>query len=145
MDFSLRQATPNDMEFLLTLRDVTMRHYLEQVGAPTSREAFLQRIHYHFDDAKIVLIDDQLAGLFKATFLPDRNQWYLVQIQVHPDFQNARIGSRLIAALIEQAKTEGASVGLSVLKSNPAQHLYARLGFQCTGESEFEYDMVCPA
>lgn len=145
MQFTLRKATEADIDFLLQLRDLTMRQYLEEMGAPTSAEEFVARVQYHFDDAKIIEINGKSAGLFKASFLPEQNQWYLVQIQIHPDYQGQNIGGTLIKQLIEKANTQGASVALSVLKTNPAKGLYDRLGFVQVGETEFEYEMEYPA
>ncbi|TOP99047.1 N-acetyltransferase, partial [Vibrio parahaemolyticus] len=79
------------------------------------------------------------AGLFKAKFNEDSNEWYLVQIQIHPNYQNQNIASSLISMLIGKANLTGSSVGLSVLKTNPAKHLYSRLGFVMVGENELEY------
>ena len=145
MDISLRKASESDIDFLLQLRDITMRKYLEEVGAPTTEDEFLYRVQYHFEDAKIIEANGRSIGLFKASFLPELNQWYLVQIQVHPEFQNLKIGSRLIRELLAKAKAQGVSVVLYVLKSNPAQNLYKSLGFEQVDETEFEFAMECKA
>lgn len=141
MDISLRKAIDSDIDFLINLRDLTMAKYLADVGAPTTNTEYLKRIYYYFDDAQIVETSGAAIGLFKARYLKNKNQWYLIQIQIHPDFQNLQIGRRLIEQLIETANGQKASVGLSVLKNNPARQLYRKLGFVQVGESEFEYDM----
>lgn len=144
MEISLRKATQADVDFLLKLRDITMRKYLEAANMPTDHQSYLTRILLHFEDAQIILANGHSAGLFKSRYLSELNQWYLFQIQVHSDFQNQSIGSTLIKSLIDKAKRDQANVGLSVIKSNPARHLYARLGFEQTGENEFEYEMAYP-
>lgn len=145
MDFALRKATATDIPYLLELRDITMRRYLEETGSPTSQKAYLERIMLHFEDANIIEVDGHSAGLFKATFLPKTQQWFVVQIQVHPDYQNHHIGSRLLRDLINRAKQEQVAVTLGVLKSNPARSLYERLGFRAVAETEFEYEMLLAA
>jgi ribosomal protein S18 acetylase RimI-like enzyme len=142
MDISLRAATDSDIPFLIQLRELTMTEHLAAVGAPTSRDEYSKRVNYHFDGAQLIEVEGKTVGLFKTKFFADKNQWYLVQIQVHPDYQNHKIGSRLIKQLLSNAEQQGASVYLSVLKSNPAQHLYRHLGFQQIGENEFEYEML---
>ncbi|MCG7497858.1 GNAT family N-acetyltransferase [Vibrio sp. Of7-15] len=144
MEITLRKATQEDISFLLDLRDITMRKYLEAASMPTDPQSYLTRILLHFEDAQIILVNGHSAGLFKSRYLSELNQWYLFQIQVHSDFQNQNIGSTLIKSLIDKAKHDQANVGLSVIKSNPARHLYTRLGFEQTGESEFEYKMAYP-
>ncbi|AJR05700.1 N-acetyltransferase [Photobacterium gaetbulicola] len=141
MEFSLRSATESDIGFLLALRDKTMRYYLEEVGMPTCREEYEKRIRYQFDHAKIVEMAGKPVGLFKAAYNSELNHWSLVQIQIAPEYQGMNIGSRLIRQLIEQAKGAGATVGLSVIKTNPAQDLYSRLGFKVVSSSGSELMM----
>ena len=141
MEISLIKAANSDVDFLLNLREITMGKYLEAVNLPTGRNDYLQRIHYKFDDAKIIQVNGQPAGLFKVGYLSGKNQWHLFQIQVHPDFQNLKVGSSLIKALLDKAEAQGASVGLSVLKSNPARNLYTKLGFVQVNETEREYEL----
>ncbi|WP_165312966.1 GNAT family N-acetyltransferase [Vibrio ziniensis] len=141
MEYSLRKAVESDVEFLVELRETTMGKYLREVGMPTGREAYLERVYYAFDQAEIIVINNSSAGLFKAQFNQDINEWYLVQVQLHPDFQNKGIANRLISQLMSKAKTTGSTVGLSVVKTNPAQRLYERLGFVRVGETDFEYLM----
>ncbi|MCG7587515.1 N-acetyltransferase [Photobacterium sp. OFAV2-7] len=145
MDINLRKAQESDVDFLLDLRVATMREYLEKDGIPCTNEENLHRIKHNFDDAKIIEVDGQMAGLFKASYLDDRNQWHLFQVQIHPNFQNMKIGSHLIKELIKVAKEQGKSVGLSVLKSNPAYNLYDKLGFQIIEDNEHEYEMELKA
>lgn len=143
MNYSLRQAQESDLDFLIHLRQLTMTQYLEQVGMPTTKEAYLSRILYEFEHAQIVMIDGQKAGLFKAKFYEQHNEWYLAQIQIHPNYQNQQVASRLIKDLIHTAHSCAINVTLNVIKTNPAKHLYERLGFVQVGENQFEFHMKC--
>ena len=142
MEYTLRAADNNDIEFLIALRDTTLKGYLSDMGAGTDRKSYVERVLLHYDAAQIVEVNGQRAGLFKAIYRAEKNEWYVVQIQIHPDFQNGKIGSRLLKGLIEKAKLQGANVALGVLKTNPAQKLYKRLGFKVVGENEWEYEML---
>jgi len=141
VEYSLRQAVDSDVDFLLNLRDITMGKYLKDCGMPRTKDAYLSRILYEFEHAKIIEVEDSSAGLFKAKFNEGSNEWYLVQIQIHPNYQNKKIASSLISMLIDKANLTGSTVGLSVLKTNPAKHLYSKLGFVTVGENELEYLM----
>lgn len=145
MDITLRKADASDIEYLLKLRDITMRGYLLEAGLPANQEAYLSRIHYQFENARIIELTNRSVGLFKAVHLPESHQWQLIQIQIHPDYQNLKIGRFLIKQLIDKALAAGDSVGLSVLKSNPALRLYLRLGFRRIGESAFDYELLLQA
>lgn len=141
MDFTLKQAVEADIEFLLELRDITMRKHLEELGLPTTREVYMERIRHHFECAQIIYVADAKAGLFKSKFDEDANEWHLLQIQIHPKFQNRKIGRNVISNLINQANTKGSSIKLSVVKTNPAHHLYSKLGFSVVDENESQYLM----
>ncbi|CZF82431.1 ribosomal-protein-alanine N-acetyltransferase [Grimontia celer] len=143
MQINLRKATESDMDFLFELRDLTMRKYLEQVGMPTSRENYEARIRYQFDCAQIIEFSGKRIGLLKATYSPEENIWKLVQIQIHPDYQGRGIGERIIKNLLGVVKETNATVQLSVIKSNPAQQLYSKLGFIRADELEQEFIMIC--
>ncbi len=139
MNISFRRASEADIPFLLSLRDQTMRRYLEQVGMPTSKEEYEKRIRFEFACAKIVELNGAPIGLFKATYTAERNYWYLVQIQISPEYQGLKIGRKLILDLIAQAEITKAKVGLSVIETNPAKQLYLKLGFEIVKSSESEH------
>ncbi|PSU34581.1 GNAT family N-acetyltransferase [Photobacterium lutimaris] len=141
MDIFLRKATEADIPFLLSLRNKTMRKYLEEAGMPTSIDEYEKRIRYEFRHAQVVELDGQAIGLFKATYNEQLNYWYLVQIQIEPEYQGRQIGSKLIRNLIEQVRITKATVGLSVIETNPAKQLYLRFGFNVMSKSGAEYLM----
>ena len=142
MEITLRKATPNDMDFLYSLRRSTMETYLKEIGAPAAEADHIARIEYQFDHARIVLVNGVPAGLFKAALQMEHQRWYLMQIQVSPEFQGGGIGRTVITRLIKQAEEDGLSVVLSVLKNNPAKVLYERIGFSIIGESDIEFEMM---
>lgn len=141
MNISLRPALESDIDFLINLRDATMRDYLEQVGMPTNLDDYINRIQYKFDCAQIVTLDHVPVGLFKAEYQAEQNLWYLIQIQIHPGYQNASIGSDLMKNLLDTAHSTQSRVGLSVIKTNPAYQWYQRFGFKTVSETEYEYHL----
>ena len=136
---SLRAATEADMQFLLELWRNAMSPHFAVSGISTSEENPLRRLLMRFECAAIVLLEGQPAGLFKVA--RDGTDWKLVQILLSPTVQRKGIGAHLIRKLITEAKTAGASLGLSVLKQNPARELYLRLGFVIIGEETHAYEM----
>ncbi|WP_267740076.1 GNAT family N-acetyltransferase [Vibrio cholerae] len=79
-----------------------------------------------------------LLGLFKAPHTEELNYWYLVQIQISPEFQGLKIGSKLILGLIAKAEITKSKVGLNVIETNPAKQLYLKLGFEVVKSSGAE-------
>jgi len=54
---------------------------------------------------------------------------YLSRIEIHPDYQGGGIGTRLISALLDEARHKGQDLVLDVLTVNHrAQALYQKLG-----------------
>ncbi|WP_274366127.1 GNAT family N-acetyltransferase [Paenibacillus thermotolerans] len=58
----------------------------------------------------------------------------LIDISLLSKYQNKGIGTSLLQGLKEQAAEAGKPMRLHVLCDNPAQRLYARLGFRITEE-----------
>ena len=141
MDVILRQATQDDVPFLLELREITMGEYLRNIGMPTSQEDYLRRIQYKYDCAEIITVNNQPIGLYKVEYQPNEALWYLLQIQITPQYQGQGIGYQLIHQLIQQAQKSNLKVGLSVIKTNPALRLYKRLGFAIVDEKQYEYEL----
>ncbi len=45
-----------------------MGKYLTEIGAANDKASYLKRILYNFEDAQLVMINGQPAGLFKSSF-----------------------------------------------------------------------------
>ena len=67
----------------------------------------------------------------------------LVDIALLPEYRNHGIGTLLIQRLLVEAAEANKQVRLHVLKSNPAQHLYERLGFFRAGGDAMYFEMLC--
>lgn len=129
----LRTASKEDVPFLLELRQQTMNAYLIASGLNPSLEEHMQRILFRFDCAQIIFLANDPVGLLKVA--RDGKDWHLIQIQLVPFLQGKGVGTQLIQSVIDQARSTGASIGLNVLKSNPARRLYERLGFSVVTET----------
>jgi len=135
-----RQAEPDDVEFLLALRRITMVPYRVVAGIPESAEQTRASVLADFESAWVVLSDDdEPIGLFKAS--TGRSSWTLSQIQLLPAWQRRGIGTALISGFLADARQAGAAVDIRVLKVNPALALYKRLGFRITSESTHGYTL----
>ena len=137
---ALRPATSDDIPFLLALRHQTMDAAMIAAGKAPSDAAHLQRVLHAFGSAQVVELAGVPVGLVKV--IRTAPVWDLVQIQVAPPAQRQGLGTRLVSMVIAQAQAEDAHVKLSVFKVNPARHLYQRLGFRITGETDDAYDML---
>jgi N-acetylglutamate synthase-like GNAT family acetyltransferase len=134
-----KKATEKDIGFLLWLRKKTMTEYLVLSGMAINEENLLDRINYHFESSKIILLKDQKIGLLKL--VENETEIEILQLQITPNYQNKGIGKEIIQSIIQKAFTKNIPVKLSVLKVNKAQNLYKTLGFEIYDENEYSYFM----
>lgn len=136
---TLRAATEEDVPFLLALREQTMDHHFRASGVDVTRDQHLERVLVRLDCGQIIEHEGRPAGLFKVA--RDGLAWELIQIQLAPELQGRGLGEQLIQGLLEEARSAGASVSLSVLHANPARRLYERLGFRIVESDDHSYVM----
>lgn len=135
-----RPATDADIPFLLALRRETMQAHLVAGGLDCSDAQHLERLMQHFDCAEVVCSPDEPVGLLKIRRAPP--DWEILQFQLSPRLQGQGAGRLLLEQVIIEASGAGAGLKLGVLKANPAQRLYERLGFKIVGEDAHEYCMA---
>ncbi len=139
MDYRLRQVSQDDVDWLLQLRMQTMADYLLQSGENLSAQDHLARVQYQFNDIQIIQQHHQDVGMIKLH--KTANKWQLVQIQLLPKCHGNGLGSAIIKDVIVQAQQHAVPLYLSVLKVNPAQVLYRRLGFKEVEQSNSAIEM----
>jgi len=138
-DISCRHAVPDDVPFLLKLREATMSAYLSGAGIELSPEQSLARVMHRFECAEIILEGEQPVGLLKLH--RDEAEWEVIQLQLCPSVQGRGLGTRLVLDVIREAKLAKVSISLGVLRGNPARKLYESLGFTVTGSDNHEFVM----
>lgn len=142
MDYTLRQATVADSDYLFNLHRATMRDYVDATWGwndEWQRDYFDKK--YDPDVSRIICVFDQYAGVLVTEDRPE--ELYLALIEVAPTYQGRGIGSAIIADLQAQAAAGHKPLALHVLKANvAAQRLYERLGFAVVGAEEHKLRMV---
>jgi ribosomal protein S18 acetylase RimI-like enzyme len=126
----LRPATPADSEFCYQLHKAALGDY---VAATWGWDERVQR-EFHaraFNPGRwqIIALGGADIGMVDVEYRP--GEIYLARIEIHPDHQGCGVGTRLIGALIDEARQNGQDVVLDVLAVNRrAQVLYWRLGMR---------------
>ena len=72
-------------------------------------------------------VDGERVGWVRLERQDDRD--WLDLIVVSPDFQRLGIGGNVMQRLLDDARSRGVALWLSVHRDNPARNLYERLGF----------------
>lgn len=134
-----RRATPQDIPFLLELRQRTMNGHVVASGAEVSDAHHMARLMHRFECAELLLHEGAPVGLLKVS--RDAHEWVVIQIQLAPGYQGGGIGTGLLAEVVDEAANAGVDLTLSVLRANPAKSLYQRFGFVVERETEFSFEM----
>ena len=138
-EINFRKAELLDLPFLYKLRIETMDAHLKNDGRHLTKEQHEGRVLHEFDNAKIILKNNQEIGLLKMKELQDGYE--IIQFQIGSKHQGVGIGKSILDKLIQKANKENASIKLSVLKNNKARFLYKKVGFVKVGESEDSFFM----
>jgi ribosomal protein S18 acetylase RimI-like enzyme len=142
MEYTLRPARDDDFEFLYRLRSAALGPYVAQIWGWNEDEQ-RQRFAHHFDSAQYRIVRREKD--IGAIAVEEReHEIYLSNIELLPEYQRKGIGTALMGAVLAEAGRKNLPVSLQVFKINPARHLYERLGFQITGETETHYQMCRP-
>ena len=130
MQYILRQASIQDLEILDRIYAANMKSYVEKVYPWNPR---LFRDCFIPEEYQIVEIKQKVVGFIKiVTSITDT---YLGEIQIAKEYQNRGISTSLLDLIINRAKANNHRLWLKVIKGNPAEKLYQRLGFMVFEES----------
>jgi GNAT superfamily N-acetyltransferase len=142
MPVSLRPVKPTDEEFLYELFRQTIDDGLMTLNA--AQQAAILRLQFKAQletykaefpnaDHQIIMLDGLAIGrvMVERTSTEHRG----VDIALLRDHRSGGIGAMLIGELLDEAARCGKPFRISVVRSNPALHLYQRLGFKLTEET----------
>jgi ribosomal protein S18 acetylase RimI-like enzyme len=134
-DIALRPAGPDDRVFLWQVHRQSMREQAERHRAWDDDEQLqLFLAGLDLSVTKIITVSGRDVGLLIT--IEDEQEIFLRQISLLPAHQKRGTGTRVVRSLLQRAQATGRSVRLQVLKGNPAQRLYERLGFAVFEQTE---------
>ena len=138
---SLRKAHANDSEFVFAVKKAAFREYIEQVwGWDDSYQWELHNRRFTTQDVCIIQFRGTDVGFLSTSSTPDTLK--VNQLFILPEYQGKGIGSACMMRIVDDARLEGKSVALQVLKVNTrATAFYQRLGFLIIGESSTHLQM----
>jgi ribosomal protein S18 acetylase RimI-like enzyme len=94
------------------------------VRHPFDAQTHQYREHYPTATFDLILVDGEPAGRLYVDRWPTETR--IMDIALMPEWRGRGVGRELI----EQIQAEGRDVSVHVERFNPAQRLYARLGFE---------------
>jgi ribosomal protein S18 acetylase RimI-like enzyme len=124
----LRAASNADSEFSYQLHKTAMGAYVTAIwGWDEQSQRDSHARAFSPDHWQIITDGGVDIGMLDVEYRPD--EIYIARIEICPDHQGQGIGTRLISALIDEARQKGQAPALDVLTVNErAQALYRRLG-----------------
>jgi ribosomal protein S18 acetylase RimI-like enzyme len=150
-NITLRPANADDEQFLLSLYAST-RGELDLLGWDDQQKHQFAAMQFNFQsqqyrtnypaaDHSIVQKGQEPIGRFIVD--RDESEFVLVDISLLPVHRQQGIGTQLMVALLKEAQTREVPVRLHVMVSNPAKHLYERLGFTIVSADSVYCEMIC--
>ena len=141
MRWQLRQAAAQDEDLLYEIHRAAMREHVEAVWGWDEAD---QRARFRagFDPAgvSVIMTADKPVGLLRVD--RRRDEVFLASVELVPDAQRRGLGSEIIGSITREAAQRRVPVRLQVLRKNPAQRLYERLGFRIVRETATHVEMV---
>jgi ribosomal protein S18 acetylase RimI-like enzyme len=117
-----------------------MREYVDQTWG-WDDDWQRQRFEENFKPSLLEIIEYAQKPMGYISVDRRADEIFLSSIEIAPEFQNRGIGTRLIRELLDECDRKRLSTRLFVLKVNPAQRLYERLGFEPIEETPTHYMM----
>lgn len=144
MTVTLRPAEPGDEDFLrevyagtradeMALVDWTAEQKAAFLAQQFSAQSRDYAANYPEATVDIIVLDGSPAGRLIVDRRPDEVR--VVDISLLPEFRGRGAGGWLLRRLLAEAADSGRTVTIHVERFNPAQRLYARLGFVPAGEA----------
>jgi ribosomal protein S18 acetylase RimI-like enzyme len=147
---ALRPSSADDQDFLFQLYTSTRQAEFAALGWAGAQLEPLLRMQFSAQqrwyetayaqaEEQIVMLGEAPVGRIIVHRAADATT--LVDISLLPAHRGGGIGGGLIRDLIAECSQKKVRLRLQVLKTNPAAHLYERLGFVRTGEDGMHFQM----
>jgi ribosomal protein S18 acetylase RimI-like enzyme len=129
---TLRATSPADRDFFFETRRDAFRAYAEQAFGPWDDDKQRASAAKDFDELPIRIIERDRVPIGYQLLLAHDDHWFLDEIALVSAARGAGLGTELVTFIMAAARVAQRPLRLSVLDVNPAQRLYARLGFRIT-------------
>ena len=130
MEYSFRNCTVNDFDFLFELKKQNFKWYVDKIWGwkdDEQKERLKQDLEEHLSHKRIILIEN--------------GDLFINEISILREYQNKGIGRKILEEQLKENQSKGIRTILQVFKDNPAKSLYEKLGFKVYGETETHYQM----
>ena len=134
MNIGFRNCKYNDVEFILKLKELCFKWYIEIIygwDINIQREKTINELDDHINDMRIITLDNKDIGI--TTFYEEEETYIVGMIIIHPDYQNKGVGAKLIkhidSYIISQIPN-GWSVCVELMSAKNKEDFYSKFGFE---------------
>lgn len=141
LDYTLRKVTMEDLDFIYSIKKITLKKYIGKIwGWDEKYQQDDLRKNFIMENNKIIVLKGKDIGILETN--ENKDEIYIVELGVHPDFQGYGIGTSIIESIVKSAIERGKKTKLGVFKINSrAKKLYERIGFRLLKESDTHFIM----
>jgi ribosomal protein S18 acetylase RimI-like enzyme len=131
-DVRLRPPGDGEVEFFFATRRDGFRHYAAEVFGPWDEARQRASAERDFAEQPVEIVEQGGAAIGYVIVERHDDHIFLDEIALVPAARRHGLGAALVRSVMARARDAGLPLRLSVLVNNPAQRLYARLGFVVT-------------
>ena len=143
MEYSFRNCTLEDFDFLFELKKENFKWYVDRIWGwkdNDQKERLKQDLKEHLIHKRIIMVDNKPVGVY-AIHKTEDGDLFINEISILTEYQNKGIGRKILEEQLKENHKKGIRTILQVFKENPAKKLYEQLGFKVYGETETHYQM----
>lgn len=143
MEYSFRNCTLDDFDFLFELKKENFKWYVDKIWGwndDDQKQRLKQDLEEHLDHKRIILIDNKEVGIY-AVHTTESGDLFINEISILKEYQHKGIGRKILEEQLKENRKKGIRTILQVFKDNRAKTLYEELGFKVYGETEIHYQM----
>jgi len=129
---ALRPVRPDERDFFFAVRRGAFREYAEAAFGPWDDVKQRASADRDVGELSIEIVERDGAPIGYQIVERHADHWFLDEIALADGERGRGVGTELVKAIMTAARDAGMPLRLSVLHVNPAQRLYARLGFRVT-------------
>lgn len=132
----------DDYDLLFRLKEENFKKYIEECWGWDLEDQHRRQkedLELNISRKKIIMVNGNSVGVYATGYLD--GDFFIEEINILKEYQNYKIGSRILKNQLEENASKGIVTKLRVFKNNPAKNLYERLGFKVYKEIETHYYM----
>ena len=143
MEYKLRKYQKEDYEFVYEIKKICYRKFVDEYygGWDENKQIkmFAELMGQDAEHSYIIEVDNKRVGFFSEgensleVYRPNN-------LCLLPEYRGRGIGSDILCKALDKHKDQ--DILLRVFKSNPAQNLYKRMGFEIYDETKSHYLMI---